>query len=81
MISYFLHDQSMQIHEQQIRNSGIVEGKFLIRGKYRNESTGNYFHPTEFQLHSDIVINKYSFHIDGIDEGSRKYMAQVYHAY
>ena len=48
VISYFLHDQSMQIHEQPIRNSGIVEGKFLIRGKYKNESTGNYFHPTDF---------------------------------
>ena len=60
------------------RNSGIVEGKFLIRGRYKNKQTGTYFHPTDFQVHCNIVINKHSFHIEGIDERARKYMTQIY---
>jgi len=31
------------VYEPPRRNSGIVEGKFLERGQYKNPDTGNFF--------------------------------------
>lgn len=36
VLAYFLNDDTLQIHEIPQRNSGVVEGKFLIRNRYKN---------------------------------------------
>jgi len=37
------------VYEPQQRNSGIVSGKFLEKGKYKNtEKNDNFFNPTDF---------------------------------
>ncbi|CAG9323312.1 unnamed protein product [Blepharisma stoltei] len=77
IISMFLNDDTLQIHEIPQRNSGIVEGKFLIRGKYKNENRNNeFFHPADFILGTDLTINRYRFHIESCDEHTQKWMEQ-----
>ena len=35
IITYYLNDNSLQIYEPRVRNSGISEGKFLERNQYK----------------------------------------------
>ena len=37
LITFYLEDDSLQVYEEQKRNSGIWSGNFLRRGKYLNE--------------------------------------------
>lgn len=43
MISFFLVDDTLAIFEPPQRNTGVIGGKFLERGKHMNESTGELF--------------------------------------
>lgn len=79
IISYFLNDDTLQIQEIPQRNSGIVEGKFLARNRYKNsENNSSFFKPTDFLLNKDVTVNSYRFHIESCDEYTRKYMEQTY---
>ena len=75
IISFFLSDDSISIYEPAQKNSGIVEGKFLERSKYKNVDRGNeYVTPTDLALGGDVRINGYSFHILSCDEYTKKYL-------
>ena len=39
--SFFLADDAIQVYEMKNRNSGIWEGKFLERSKYKNVENDN----------------------------------------
>ena len=79
IISYFLHDDSLQIHEIPQRNSGIAEGKFLIRNRYKNVQNNEvFFGPHDFVIGRDVLVNSYSFHLESCDEFTRKYMEATY---
>jgi hypothetical protein len=76
IISFFLSDDSVSIYEPAQKNSGIVEGKFLERSKYKNVDRGNAFiTPTDLGLGCDVKINGYSFHVLSCDEFTQKYLA------
>ena len=53
VITFYLNDDTLMIYEPQQRNSGIVSGKFLEKGKYKNTegklqvtpAGGRYFQP------------------------------------
>ena len=52
MITYYLEDDTAGIHESKKRNSGIIGGKFLIRGKYKietGEGSSRYLKATDFE--------------------------------
>lgn len=75
IISFFLSDDSISIYEPAQKNSGIVEGKFLERSKYKNVDRGNEFvTPTDLAIGGDVRINGYSFHILSCDEYTKKYL-------
>jgi len=75
IISFFLADDSISIFEPAQKNSGIIEGKFLERGKYKNVNNGNQFiTPTDMPVGGDVKINGYSFHIVSCDEYTRNYL-------
>ena len=79
VITYFLNDDSLAVYEPQQRNSGIVEGKFLERKRYKNGSKGHdYFTATDLIVGSDVIINSYSFHILDCDEFTKKWYAENY---
>lgn len=76
IISYYLADDTLSIFEPAQKNSGVVEGKFLERRKYKNKHNGDKFvNPSDIVVGGDVVINSYSFHILSTDEFTDKYLS------
>lgn len=76
LISFFMADDSIQVYEIQNRNSGIWEGKFLERGKYKNsENETKPFTISDFQISKAIKINTFSFSILDADDFTKKWMS------
>lgn len=77
IISFYLSDDSIQIYEPAQKNSGIIEGKFLERRKYKNVDNANAFiTPSDLPLGGNVKINGYSYHILSCDEYTRKYLEE-----
>lgn len=75
IISFYLADDSISIYEPAVKNSGIIEGPFLRRYKYKNVDKNNEFiTPTELGIGCDIKINGYSYHILSCDDYTKKYL-------
>jgi hypothetical protein len=75
LISFFLADDTLQVYEMPNKNSGIWEGKFLERKKYKNiENDNKLFTISDFELNKSIRINTYSFHILDADDYTKKWM-------
>jgi len=51
---YFLADDTVMIFEPPQRNSGIIGGKFLLRGKHKNPDTGRFFCKEDFKINGKI---------------------------
>lgn len=76
IISFYLADDTISIFEPAQKNSGIIEGPFLERRKYKNVDRNNEFiTPSELPVGGDIKINGYNFHVLGCDEYTTKYLA------
>ena len=78
IISYFLQDDTLSIFEPNIKNSGIKDGKFLERGKYKKEKSDEVITPAELLVGENIVINGHSFEILGYDEYTAKCMEKLF---
>jgi hypothetical protein len=77
IISFFLADDSISIFEPAQKNSGIIEGKFLERSKYKNADKENsYITPTDMAIGGTVKINGYSFQILSCDEFTEKWLEQ-----
>lgn len=76
LISFFMADDSIQVYEMQQRNSGIWEGKFLERRKYKNvENDYKYFTISDFEINKSIKINNFSLHIMDADDFTKKWLS------
>ena len=60
---YFLADDSMMIFEPPQRNSGIIGGKFLLRGRHKNPDTGRFFSKEDFKVNGKIRVSGRCFQI------------------
>ena len=77
IISFYLADDSISIYEPAVKNSGIIEGPFLRRNKYKNVDKNNEFiTPTDLPIGGNIKINGFSYHILSCDEYTVKYLQQ-----
>jgi EF-hand domain-containing protein 1 len=77
IISFYLADDAISIYEPAVKNSGIIEGPFLRRNKYKNVDKNNEFiTPTDLPIGGDIKINGFSYHILSCDEYTVKYLQQ-----
>jgi hypothetical protein len=76
VLTYYLSDDTVSIFEPAVRNSGIVGGKFLQRGKIRNPETNENFKANEFFVGGTIKINNHVFNIISSDEKSMQFMEQ-----
>eukprot|EP00760_Papus_ankaliazontas_P018499 PhM_4_TR17513/c0_g1_i1/m.51060 len=76
VLTYFLADDTIAIFEPAVRNSGIIGGKFLQRGKIKNAATGEYFKAHELFVGANISIHKHVFTITSSDERSVAFMEQ-----
>ena len=77
IISFYLADDSISIYEPAVKNSGIIEGPFLRRNKYKNVDKNNlWITPTDLPIGGNIKINGYSYSILSCDEYTVKYLQQ-----
>lgn len=73
-------DNSIQVYEISSRNSGVWEGKFLERKRYKNvENEDQYFTISDFEVNKSMRINTYSFHILDADDYTKKWMLSNMH--
>lgn len=76
IISFYLADDTISIFEPAQKNSGIIEGPFLERRKYKNvDKMGEQITPSDLAIGGDIKINGYNFHIMGCDDYTTKYLS------
>jgi hypothetical protein len=75
IISFYLGDDSISIYEPAQKNSGIIEGPFLRRYKYKNVDNNNAFiTPTDLPIGGNIKINGFSYNVLSCDEFTKKYL-------
>ena len=75
IISFYLQDDSISIYEPGVKNSGIIEGPFLRRYKYKNVDKNNeWITPTDLGIENDVKINGYSYHVLSCDDYTTKYL-------
>ena len=73
VIQYFLEDNSIKISEARQRNSGIHQGKFLLRQKVRNPETGEVFQPVDLQVGGRIYVFGRMIEIVDADDFTRRF--------
>lgn len=77
IISYYLADNTVSIYEPLKRNSGVVEGKFLERGRYKNVTGLRAFiEPSDFVVGGNVIINAFSFQVLSADAFTEKWMKE-----
>lgn len=69
VISYFLADNSMQIFEPPVRNSGIVSGKFLERQEVK-KADGSLYKCTDLFVGARIIVFRRCFLLVEADDYS-----------
>ncbi|XP_039250468.1 EF-hand domain-containing family member C2-like isoform X2 [Styela clava] len=81
IISYFLSDDTVSVFEPPQRNSGIIGGKFLERGRIKKPSQeifksemSEYFTAQDFFVGANVTINDFNFTIVDADEYAFRYM-------
>jgi len=76
IISFYLSDDTLSIFEPAQKNSGILEGPFLERKKYKNlDNDMKFITPSDLLIGGDIKINGYSYNLLGADDYTRTYLA------
>jgi len=76
IISFYLSDDTISVFEPAQKNSGIIEGPFLQRNKYKNvDNAMQHITPSDLGIGGDIKVNGYNFHILGCDDYTTKYLA------
>jgi hypothetical protein len=82
IITFFLNDDSLLVYEPTVRNSGIPDGKFLEKRKYKNTNNNNeFFQPVDLIVGNNITVNGWSFRLLDCDEFTRKWYAENFSSY
>jgi len=68
IISYYPADDTQAIFEDGQRNSGIVPGKFLQRGKYKIQDSSRYYNTEDFYVGAEVGFNSHRFKIFDLDK-------------
>jgi EF-hand domain-containing protein 1 len=74
VITFYLADDHLMIFEPPIRNSGILGGKFLEKGVYMNNTTGELVKASDFAIGKEINIVRSSFTVETCDEYTDKFL-------
>jgi hypothetical protein len=77
IITLYMNDDTVMVYEPQVRNSGIVSGKFLEKMKYKNKlAGGRFFLPEDFLISKTVQINAYKFLVQDQDERTKQWLEQ-----
>lgn len=74
IISYFLSDDTILVFEPPQRNSGILGGKFLERGRIKKPDGVNYFIAQDLYIGADVAFHNFQFILIDADEYAVNYM-------
>jgi len=77
LISYYLYDDCIMVHEPPQRNLGIVTGRFLEKAVHLNQLSGVLFHPNDFKVGNEIKVLSHQFLILDMDEYTRNYFKML----
>lgn len=72
VVSFYLQDDTLSIHEPPQRNLGIVTGRFLEKAVHMNQVTNKLFKPNDLLPGGVIKIYNHEFFILDMDEYSKK---------
>ena len=67
VILYYCQDNTVQIREPPVRNSGVVGGNFLSRRKVTDEVTGKLITAQELYLGAQITLSRHKFVVVEVD--------------
>jgi len=68
IVRYYLADDTIEVFEPPVRNSGILGGKFMKR-------TASEYKPTDLVEGSTVILSQTQFQVDGADEYTLKFLA------
>jgi hypothetical protein len=74
IITFYLSDDTIQIYEPPVRNSGIIAGKFLQRTRLKNPETDEYYTAADFEVGRVLTLNKQKFELQEATEYAMSYM-------
>merc|ERR1719181_1839442 len=74
VIKYFLADDTVAAFEPPQKNSGIIGGKFIQRGRVKKPNSHEYCTQADFYTGARIEFNKFGFMLYQADEYSLSYM-------
>jgi len=72
VVSFYLQDDCLSIHEPPQRNLGIVTGRFLEKAVHMNQITGSLFRPEDLLPGTLIKVYNHEFEMLDMDEYTRK---------
>jgi Ca2+-binding EF-hand superfamily protein len=78
VVSYFLEDDTLSIHEPPQRNLGIVTGRFLEKSVHMNQVTGKIFQMEDLTPGCIIKVYNHEFQMLDCDEFTKKLIADKY---
>merc|ERR1719193_596412 len=76
VVSYFLYDDAVSIHEPPQRNLGIVTGRYLEKGIHMNQMTGQLFQVADLVPGQVFKVYNREFEILDCDEYTRKHLEE-----
>jgi hypothetical protein len=74
VIKYFLADDTVAAFEPPQKNSGVMGGKFIQRGRVKKPNSHEYYTQADFYTGARIEFNKFGFMLYQADEYSLSYM-------
>jgi len=74
VVLMYMEDDTLQIREPPVRNSGFWGGMFMARCKVKNPNSNEFIRPSDLRVDVTLVIAAHSFHLIECDEFSLKYM-------
>lgn len=75
VIAYYLADDTVMVFEPPQRNSGIIGGKLLERGRHKAPD-GHYYAPIDLQIGSHVALAGHVFLVHDMDDYSFQYMSK-----
>jgi hypothetical protein len=68
VVSFYLFDQTLQIYEELVPNSGFRHGKYLQKTRVINPTTRQFFAPSDFFVGGRINVGGRIFELTGASE-------------
>lgn len=80
IIYFYLEDNSIQINEPKIINSGVPQGAFLKRQKVlRADGSGQHLGIFDFQIGQNVEIFGKNIHVNDCDQYTREFYENIGH--